>query len=272
MRNTIFLAAIAGLVFLSGCVNFPGQSPAVVVAEEHKACNVNEDCTPISIDCGYCTYDAANKSYSSIYKTKLEMACKNYRGIACDMGPPVVECVNNKCQKVEAPKNPPSNLEEYYASIDYSCNTDSDCEIKDVHNCCGFYPECTNKNAITDPDKVREFCASEGLSSVCGFPTIYACDCVQNKCKGILEQTRIETQEQCLQAGGFWREHCGLMQDCCNFKTTDFEQACSDTSQCQGKCLVETNESTSGTCSQWKTTFGCYSYLDDGEIAAVCVD
>ncbi|GEM_PF-2014555 len=180
--------------------------------------------------------------------------------------------VKKICAIPENSPSPSPALEEYYASIDYSCYTDSDCEVKDVHNCCGFYPGCANKNAITDPDKVREICASEGLSSVCGFPTIYACECVQNKCEGILEQTRIETQGQCLQAGGFWREQCGLIQDCCNFKTTDFGQACSDNSQCQGTCLVETPESTSGTCSQWKTQFGCYDYLYNGQVMSVCVD
>jgi len=76
------------------------------------------------------------------------------------------------------------SLDKYYSSIDYSCNTDSDCEIKDIHNCCGYYPGCVNKNAKTDPDFVRKACIIEGVGSICGFPSIDGCECVENKCRG----------------------------------------------------------------------------------------
>jgi len=78
----------------------------------------------------------------------------------------------------------PETIDEYYASIDYSCQADSDCEVKDVHNCCGYFPACANINSNTNPDFVRSACEKEGLGSVCGFPAINnGCKCEDNTCK-----------------------------------------------------------------------------------------
>ena len=82
---------------------------------------------------------------------------------------------------------PYTTLGEYENSINYSCNVDSDCEIKDVRNCCGVYPVCTNSNAKTDPDFVDKACEKEGISSVCGFDSIDSCKCVNKKCQGYLK-------------------------------------------------------------------------------------
>ena len=81
-----------------------------------------------------------------------------------------------------------TTLEEYNNSIDYSCVENSDCVIKDVGNCCGAYPECVNKNTITDLDFVNRACAEESLDSVCGFPSIDSCRCVNSVCEGFLEE------------------------------------------------------------------------------------
>jgi len=80
-----------------------------------------------------------------------------------------------------------ANLQEYYESIDYSCNTDSDCEINDVRNCCGYFPKCTNVNTITDPVFVDDRCEVEQVGGVCGFPSINGCACVNNLCEGFQE-------------------------------------------------------------------------------------
>jgi len=77
-----------------------------------------------------------------------------------------------------------STLQEYENSINYSCQTDSDCVIKDVPNCCGYYPKCTNNDAFVDAPFVQEACKNEGLSSICGFPDISYCGCENNKCVG----------------------------------------------------------------------------------------
>lgn len=79
-----------------------------------------------------------------------------------------------------------TTLIEYGSSIDFSCGSDSDCEIKDVHNCCGYYPMCVNINAKVDPDFVNKACRDEGIGSACGFRSIDSCRCVDGKCNGYL--------------------------------------------------------------------------------------
>ncbi len=82
--------------------------------------------------------------------------------------------------RMAAPRN---GLSSYEASIDRSCQTDADCTVKDVHNCCGYYPACVNKDAKTDPALVQQLCAKEGMAGVCGFPAISSCGCVAHACQ-----------------------------------------------------------------------------------------
>ena len=65
------------------------------------------------------------------------------------------------------------------------CQTDSDCAIKDVGSCCGYRPQCVNKNTPTFPEQVRARCGHEGRVGICGFPAITGCQCVAGKCSGI---------------------------------------------------------------------------------------
>jgi hypothetical protein len=59
----------------------------------------------------------------------------------------------------------------------YACRQASDCTIRNVGNCCGYYPRCVNANAIlTPPD------CSGGMAGVCGFPTITSCECRDELC------------------------------------------------------------------------------------------
>ena len=67
---------------------------------------------------------------------------------------------------------------------DLSCRVAGDCEVKNVGNCCGYFPACVNKDSKVDPDAVRAECARTGTSSVCGWRDIQACECVQGKCQG----------------------------------------------------------------------------------------
>ena len=68
-----------------------------------------------------------------------------------------------------------------------SCRTDADCAIKDVGNCCGYFPMCVNKDAKTDPAAVRAACEKAGMASVCGFREIKGCQCVQGRCEDVAE-------------------------------------------------------------------------------------
>lgn len=66
--------------------------------------------------------------------------------------------------------------------VDSSCSVDNDCQVKDVGNCCGYFPACVNRNSETFPELVRAQCAKEGRMGICGFPTISACRCVDKLC------------------------------------------------------------------------------------------
>ena len=70
-------------------------------------------------------------------------------------------------------------------AIDYRCKTDDDCAVKDVGNCCGYYPACVNRDSPTFPDRVKAECASKGTMGVCGFPTISSCSCVEGRCAAV---------------------------------------------------------------------------------------
>nr|WP_257644163.1 hypothetical protein [Luteimonas salinisoli] len=69
--------------------------------------------------------------------------------------------------------------------LDRSCASDADCAVKNVGNCCGYFPACVNRDAQPDPDAVRARCADSAMSSVCGFREISACSCVSNRCEAL---------------------------------------------------------------------------------------
>jgi hypothetical protein len=69
--------------------------------------------------------------------------------------------------------------------LDYSCKVDSDCEVMNVGNCCGYFPACVNSAAQPDPEAVMAQCADSGMASVCGFREIQACSCVNSRCEAI---------------------------------------------------------------------------------------
>ncbi len=68
------------------------------------------------------------------------------------------------------------------ATVDITCRVDADCAVKDVGNCCGYYPACVNKDSSTFPDRVKAECEAKGISSICGFPEIAGCTCVDRRC------------------------------------------------------------------------------------------
>ncbi|HKP57230.1 MAG TPA: hypothetical protein VJV78_10935 [Polyangiales bacterium] len=48
--------------------------------------------------------------------------------------------------------------------VDYSCETDADCTVENVGNCCGHFPRCVNKESPTPA-----FECPPGVGSVCGL-------------------------------------------------------------------------------------------------------
>lgn len=69
--------------------------------------------------------------------------------------------------------------------VDYRCEVDADCTVKDIGNCCGRYLACVNRASPTFPERVRQVCAEKGLSGVCGWPDIQACRCVAQRCNAV---------------------------------------------------------------------------------------
>jgi hypothetical protein len=67
--------------------------------------------------------------------------------------------------------------------VDRSCRVNADCAVKNVGNCCGYYPACVHRNSPTYPERVRARCQREGMASVCGFPEIAGCVCVAGRCE-----------------------------------------------------------------------------------------
>lgn len=66
--------------------------------------------------------------------------------------------------------------------VDYACQSDADCAVKNIGNCCGYYPACVNVDSRTFPEQVKQRCDAEGMSSICGFAEISACRCVEQRC------------------------------------------------------------------------------------------
>ncbi|RMH87604.1 hypothetical protein EBB59_12765 [Lysobacter pythonis] len=78
---------------------------------------------------------------------------------------------------------PPRTVLGAPAKPDTHCKTDADCTVKNVGNCCGYYPACVSVTAKVDPEAVAEQCRKTGKAGACGFPEISACTCAQGQCK-----------------------------------------------------------------------------------------
>ena len=69
------------------------------------------------------------------------------------------------------------------------CNSDSDCKVKDVHNCCGYFPKCVNKDYVPDIAAVERECKEKSITSICGFSDIKSCACSEHKCIAVQENS-----------------------------------------------------------------------------------
>ena len=88
-----------------------------------------------------------------------------------------------------APSTATANeLNDYYTSLDASCNRDSDCAVTNAGNCCGYFPKCLSATAKANPDAVKEMCKRAKLVAICGFSQIQSCKCEEKKCKPVAEQ------------------------------------------------------------------------------------
>ncbi len=95
------------------------------------------------------------------------------------------------CNKVEITSlrkdcysNIAGNKGSEFISKDY-CEQDSDCVVKDVHNCCGYYPRCVNKNYTPNITEVEKSCQEQKALGSCGYLEITNCKCIENKCNSM---------------------------------------------------------------------------------------
>lgn len=68
-------------------------------------------------------------------------------------------------------------------ALNLRCQTDADCTVKNIGNCCGFMPACVNQASPTAPELVLARCAASGEEAICDHPMIYACLCEQGICR-----------------------------------------------------------------------------------------
>jgi hypothetical protein len=83
------------------------------------------------------------------------------------------------------PASAPAPATDVPGTVDFSCRTDADCAIKDIGSCCGYYPACVNADSPTFPEQVQAECAKNDMMSVCGFPDIAGCQCVDGRCAAL---------------------------------------------------------------------------------------
>ncbi|MDR1076674.1 MAG: hypothetical protein LBL59_10440 [Xanthomonadaceae bacterium] len=88
----------------------------------------------------------------------------------------------------ESPEDPESPL----SRIIITCQTDADCTVKNIGNCCGDYPACVNVDSPADPDAVLASCQASGRMSTCGFQEIPGCQCLEGQCRAVQSDTTLD--------------------------------------------------------------------------------
>ena len=83
------------------------------------------------------------------------------------------------------------------------------------------------------------------------------------------------TEQACVKAEGDWGPQ-GLPGGpaICSLRTNDRRKICTDSSQCQGACLVADNiqvgSTAIGSCAEWDHTYGCNKFISNGKVASWC--
>ena len=103
---------------------------------------------------------------------------------------PVTPATATLAQPVEspAPARAPARAPAVLPASDPGrrCRTDADCAVKDVGSCCGYRPQCLNKDTPTFPEEVKARCASAARVSTCGMLAVGGCQCVSGQCENRL--------------------------------------------------------------------------------------
>jgi hypothetical protein len=178
MRFTLPLLA---LLIIAACATEAPEQPQ----EFNLSCTFDDDCTAQQTSCNGCACPIAVNKNSA-----RSLTCPPSNGPFCDLycAPATPRCIGGACTMTmerdgvvplaPQPAGPPP-VEPF------SCVIDSDCAVKDVHSCCGYYPRCVHRDYVPDVEAVRAACARSGVASVCGYPEIAGCVCQAGVCVGV---------------------------------------------------------------------------------------
>lgn len=172
MKKTIYVLLVLTLFLIAGCVekekpSGDKETPITEPGTDEDKGEVTDIKCDASIPCseGYECVKLPDKDSPTCIKPEVLQSPEYKDCVMLESYPPQLKCPD-KTSQVDA----------------YACKEDSDCVIKDVHNCCGYYPRCVNKDYEPDIEAVKKECAEKGMASVCGWSDITGCKCVDNKC------------------------------------------------------------------------------------------
>ncbi len=242
---------------------------SLILLDAWKICEKNSDCVETQPDCCGCSGGgiqiAINKEFIDLWEMKIKNACRDISCIAvytCKPGYPA--CVNNVCEYVEvsdedcAKEGEFVNPESLRGKTDYS---DACCiglkglrlyRVDEKGDCEGLigtpYLTC-----MLCGDGACDIDTGENL---CNCPE----DCLSQipECRGLYEDAREECE--CVALDGWWNI------DRCYSLTTDSGKSCTDSGECEGQCLGDGWESTSGKCGKWAVEKGCHYVLLNGKV------
>ena len=85
------------------------------------------------------------------------------------------------------------------------------------------------------------------------------------------------TKAGCDSAGGNWSQQgLGGGPFVCDLQTHDALKICTDSTQCEGACLVQVSipegQPGIGSCSSFVRTYGCHKFIQDGVVRGICAD
>lgn len=174
------------------CEAIEERASALLASNQH--CSADSDCTLASIEapclgallCPKPVSKSANlpllrrraKSLSATYKKRCDR-CAVARCISPESTRVFCDQTTKRCASEMITTPPPPPPPPPPVDARFQCKQDSDCTVKDVGNCCGYYPRCANVNATFERPKC------DGMAGVCGFPVIERCACVENTCRAM---------------------------------------------------------------------------------------
>ena len=87
---------------------------------------------------------------------------------------------------------------------------------------------------------------------------------------------RPQDEQTCEEQGGQWEDLGVLEGHACNLPTKDAGHECSDSTQCDGSCILKDGDvsltnvngemKVVGQCSAWDLNEGCRSFIEDGKV------